>query len=58
MAISVLQDIGITDIALSAAIDPVQKVAGVGQYISIASSISILIAVVVPSSPMRDDDED
>ena len=58
MAISVLQDIGITDIALSAAIDPVQKVSGVGQYISIASSISILIAVVVPSSPMRDDDED
>ena len=55
MAISVLQDIGITDIALSAAIDPVQKVAGVGQYISIASSISILIAVVATSSPTCDD---
>ena len=57
MAIGVLQDIGITDIALSTAIDPVQKVAGVGYYISFTSIISILLAVVVPSSPMRDDDK-
>ncbi len=57
MAIGVLQDIGITDIALSTAIDPVQKVAGVGYYISFTSIISILLAVIVPRAPMRDDDD-
>lgn len=57
MAIGVLQDIGITDIALSTAIDPVQKVEGVGYYISFTSIISILLAVIVPRAPMRDDDD-
>ena len=57
MAIGVLQDIGITDIALSTAIDPVQKVEGVGYYISFTSIISILLAVIVPRSPTCDDED-
>lgn len=57
IAIGVLQDIGITDIALSTAIDPVRKVEGVGYYISFTSIISILLAVIVPRSPTCDDED-
>ena len=58
IAISVLQDIGAMNIPLSATIDNAQKLGDVGQYVSIASSISILIAVVVPRSPKCDNDSD
>ena len=57
MAIGVLQDIGITDIALSTTIDPARKVEGVGYYISFTSIISILLAVIVPRSPTCDDED-
>lgn len=57
IAIGVLQDIGITDIALSTAIDPARKVEGVGYYISFTSIISVLLAVIVPRSPTCDDED-
>ena len=57
-AISVLQDIGAMDAPLSATIDNTLKMGDVGQYVSIASSVSILIAVVVPRSPKCDNDSD
>lgn len=56
MAVSVLQDIGITDIALSATIDPVRKVEGAGYYVSSTSLVSILLAVIVLRSPKCDND--
>ena len=58
MAISVLQDIGAVDTVLSAVIDPVQKIETVGYYTSSLSSIAILLAVIIPQSPMRDDDNE
>ena len=57
MAISVLQDVGAVDTALSAVIDPVQKIETVGYYTSSLNSIAILLAVIIPSSPTRDDDD-
>ena len=57
MAIGVLQDIGITDIALSTTIDPARKVEGVGYYISFTSIISIFLAVIVPRSPTCDEED-
>ena len=58
MAISVLQDIGAVDtVVLSAVIDPVQKIETVGYYTSSLSSIAILLAVIIPQSPMRDDND-
>ena len=58
MAISVLQDVGAVDTALSAVIDPVQKIETVGYYTSSLNSIAIILAVIVPRSPMRDDDDE
>ena len=58
MAISVLQDVGAVDTALSAVIDPVQKIETVGYYTSSLNSIAILLAVIVPRSPMHDDSDD
>ena len=55
MAISVLQDIGAVDTVLSAVIDPVQKIETVGYYTSSLNSIAILLAVIIPSSPKRND---
>jgi lipoprotein len=58
MAISVLQDVGAVDTALSAVIDPVQKIETVGYYTSSLNSIAIILAAIVPRSPMRDDDDE
>ena len=58
MAICVLQDVGAVDTALSAVIDPVQKIETVGYYTSSLNSIAIILAVIVPRSPMRDDDDE
>ena len=57
-AASMLQDIGAVDTVLSAVIDPVQKIETVGYYTSSLSSIAILLAVIIPQSPMRDDDNE
>ena len=56
-AASMLQYIGAMDVPLSATIDNAQKMGDVGQYVSIANVASILLAVVVPRSPKRDDDD-
>ena len=59
MAISVLQYIGAMDVPLSATIDNAQKMGDVGQYVSIANIVSILLSVSVPRrSPTCDDDSD
>ncbi len=57
-AASMLQYIGAMDVPLSATIDNTQKMGDVGQYVSIANVASILLAVVVPRSPKRDDDDE
>ena len=56
-AASMLQYIGAMDVPLSATIDNAQKMGDVGQYVSITNVASILLAVVVPRSPKRDDDD-
>jgi hypothetical protein len=56
-AASMLQYIGAMDVPLSATIDNAQKMGDVGQYVSIANVASILLAVVMPRSPKRDDDD-
>lgn len=57
-AISVLQDIGAMDAPLSATIDNTLKMGDVGQYISIASSVSILLSLIAPSWSLPKHDED
>ncbi len=58
MAISVLQDIGAMDAPLSATIDNTLKMGDVGQYVSIASSVSILLSLIAPSWSLPKHDED
>ena len=58
MAIDILQDIGAVSVPLNAAIDHIQKIREVGQYVSIANIVSILLAVAVPSPPKHNNDED
>lgn len=58
MAISVLQDIGAMDAPLSATIDNALKMGDVGQYVSIASSVSILLSLIAPSWSLPKHDED
>ena len=53
----VLLLMGGTYFTAAAAIDNAQKMGDVGQYVSIANVASILLAVVVPRSPKRDDDD-
>ena len=57
-AISVLQDIGAMDAPLSATIDNTLKMGDVGQYVSIASSVSILLSLIAPSWSLPKHDED
>ncbi|MCP9454080.1 MAG: hypothetical protein NNC24_01770 [Candidatus Nanosynbacter sp. P11B_S7_bin.28.1] len=42
---------------LGATIEP-EKMDTLGGFVALISVIAILLAVVIPSSPMRDDDED
>ena len=57
-ATSILQDIGTMDVPLSATIDNAQKMGDVGQYVSIANIVSILLSVSIPRrSPTCDDDD-
>jgi len=35
-----------------------EKMDTLGGFVALISAIAILLAVVIPSSPMRDDDED
>ena len=56
-AASMLQYIGAMDVPLSATIDNAQKMGDVGQYVSIANIVSILLSVIVPRSPKCDNDD-
>lgn len=57
-AASMLQYIGAMDVPLSATIDNAQKMGDVGQYVSIANIVSILLSVIVPRSPKCDNNSD
>lgn len=51
------KELGIMDTPLGATIEP-DKVASLGGFVALTSAIAILLAVTVPTSPTRDDDED
>ena len=52
-----LRDLRVMDTPLGATIEP-DKVASLGGFVAFTSAIAILLAVTVPTSPTRDDDED
>ena len=52
-----LRDLGVMNAPLGATIEP-EKMDTLGGFVALTSAIAILLAVVIPSSPMRDDDED
>ena len=56
-ALYAFKDLGVMDTPLGATIEP-EKMTTLGGFIAFTSAIAILLAVVIPSSPMRDDDED
>ena len=56
-ALYAFKDIGVMDTPLGATIEP-EKMDTLGGFVALISVIAILLAVVIPSSPMRDDDED
>ena len=56
-ALYAFKDLGVMDTPLGATIEP-EKMDTLGGFVALISAIVILLAVVIPSSPMRDDDED
>ena len=52
-----LRDLEVMNVPLGATIEP-EKMAALGGFIAFTSAIAILLAVTVPTSPTRDDDED
>lgn len=56
-ALYAFKDLGVMDTPLGATIEP-EKMDTLGGFVALISVIAILLAVVIPSSPMRDDDED
>lgn len=54
-----LRDLGVMNVPLGATppIEP-EKMTALGGFIAFTSAIAILLAVTVPTSPTRDDDED
>lgn len=58
-AIGALQKMGVYDIPLNTPIDPAQSVKTVGSYVLLLGAFSIFMAVIVPwSSPKWDDDDE
>lgn len=58
-AIGALRKMGVYDIPLSTPIDPVQSVKTAGFYVLLLGALSILLAIIVPwSSPKWDDDNE
>jgi hypothetical protein len=51
------KDLGVLNVPLGATIEP-DKVTSLGGFIALTSTIAILLAVIVPSSPTRDDSDD
>ena len=56
-ALYAFKDLGVMGTPLGATIEP-EKMDTLGGFVALISAIAILLAVVIPSSPMRDDDED
>ena len=52
-----LRDLGVMNVPLGATVEP-EKMTALGGFIAFTSAIAILLAVTVPTSPTRDDDED
>ena len=51
------KDLGVLNVPLGATIEP-DKVTSLGGFIALTSTIAILLAVIIPSSPTRDDSDD
>ena len=56
-ALYAFKDLGVMDTPLGATIEP-EKMTTLGGFIAFTSAIAILLAITVPTSPTRDDDED
>ena len=57
-ALYAFKDLGGMDTPLGATPIEPEKMDTLGGFVALISAIAILLAVVIPSSPMRDDDED
>ena len=55
--IRAFKELGVMSTPLGATIEP-DKVATLGGFVALTSTIAILLAVIVPSSPTRDDSDD
>ena len=55
--IRAFKELGLWSTPLGATIEP-DKVATLGGFVALTSTIAILLAVIVPSSPTRDDSDD
>ncbi|WP_243812372.1 hypothetical protein LRM48_002205 [Candidatus Nanosynbacter sp. TM7-008] len=56
-ALYAFRDLGVMNTPLGVTIEP-DKVISLGGFVALTNAIAILLAVVVPRSPKRDDDED
>ena len=56
-ALYAFKDLGVMNVPLGATIEP-EKMAAPGGFIAFTGAIAILLAVTVPTSPTRDDEED
>lgn len=55
--IRAFKELGVMSTPLGATIEP-DKVTSLGGFIALTSTIAILLAVIIPSSPTRDDSDD
>ena len=55
--IRAFKELGVMSTPLEATIEP-EKMTTLGGFIAFTSAIAILLAITVPTSPTRDDDED
>ena len=55
-ALYAFKDLGVMDTPLGATVEP-DKVASLGGFVALISTIAILLAVTVPTSPTRDDED-
>lgn len=55
--IRAFKELGVMNTPLGATIEP-EKMTTLGGFVALTSTIAILLAVIVPSSPTRDDSDD
>lgn len=55
--IRAFKELGVMNTPLGATIEP-EKITTLGGFVALTSTIAILLAVIVPSSPTRDDSDD